>query len=149
MQSFEKKGYWMAPKMLEDEDIELLRKVPHPLPPQKKIIKLICLLVQMQEANRVFEGKVDRGSTPYEYEYWKRVVAKHQQGLPDVLYVHPLRQITLVIGQLVVLMCGVMCPQEGEQFVVGERRGEESCSLACHRRGGRKAAQNQRDQAVA
>lgn len=45
MQSFEKKGYWMAPKMLEDEDIELLRKVHHPLPPQKKIIKLICLLV--------------------------------------------------------------------------------------------------------
>ncbi|ELR23174.1 PhytanoylCoA dioxygenase (PhyH) superfamily protein [Acanthamoeba castellanii str. Neff] len=66
VQSFEKKGYWMAPKMLEDEDIELLRK----------------------EANRVFEGKVDRGSTPYEYEYWKRVVSKHQQDLPDVLKVN-------------------------------------------------------------
>lgn len=34
VQSFEKKGYWMAPKMLEDEDIELLRKVNHPLQPQ-------------------------------------------------------------------------------------------------------------------
>jgi len=52
----------------------------------------------VKEANRVFEGKVDRGSTPYEYEYWKRVVAKHQQGLPDVLYVRQLRQITLGMG---------------------------------------------------
>ncbi len=32
-------------------------------------------------------------------------MAKHQQGLPDVLYVHPLHQITLGMGELVVLIC--------------------------------------------
>jgi hypothetical protein len=59
---FNEKGYWLAPKMLDDQDIALLRK----------------------ELDRVFKGEVDSGASPYEYHYWFKAVTKHHNNSPDV-----------------------------------------------------------------
>lgn len=60
----------MAPKLLEDDDIQRYSKVWAEL----KLLRL------RQEVDRVMKGEVDNDSSPYEYSYWFKVVESTHQG---------------------------------------------------------------------
>jgi len=59
---FHIKGYWVGPQLVSDEDVRVLR----------------------MELERVMKGEVDNSASPYEYQYWQKVVTKHNSNSPDV-----------------------------------------------------------------
>jgi len=75
---FDKNGYWIAPKMINDEDIQRLRK----------------------EYERLYSGEVDTGATPYEYEYYKKALKLHSENTPRVMKVNNAWWINLTIREV-------------------------------------------------
>jgi len=66
LEYFRTNGYWVAPKMISDEEIARLRK----------------------EMEGIYIGEVDTQATPYEYEYYKKVLALHHQKSHKVMKVN-------------------------------------------------------------
>jgi ectoine hydroxylase-related dioxygenase (phytanoyl-CoA dioxygenase family) len=64
IEEFWDRGYIRGPKVISDEHLVKLR----------------------DEFDRIMRGEMDKdaGPTPYEYEFWRKVVDKHQNNSPDV-----------------------------------------------------------------
>jgi len=62
LEEFNERGYWVGPKILDDESIQVLRDA----------------------FDRVFNGEVDYPCSPYEYSYWRKIVAMHRADSPEV-----------------------------------------------------------------
>jgi hypothetical protein len=114
----------MAPKMLEDEDIELLRKVHHPLPPQKIIF--IHFTRSKRKRTASSRARSIGAVRPTSTSTGKEWCPNTSRAFPTYCTCSHFTRALLRMGQLVVLshlcVCHVcvMCPQEGEQRVVGE-----------------------------
>lgn len=112
VEQFQKKGYWMAPKLLEDEDIQ----------------RFLCTVGiyfrrLRQEVQRVMHGEVDNDSSPYEYHYWFSVVEATHKGSKAVKKINNSwwinETIRSVVKSKVVRRCPVLFGRKLEKLQLG------------------------------
>jgi len=76
--TFNEKGYWIGPKILDDDTVAVLRK----------------------EMYRIFGGEVDFPSTPYEYDYYLKKVRDHHKNAPSVRKINNAWYINAAVREL-------------------------------------------------
>lgn len=77
--SFKEKGYWISPKIIDDDTIKLLQ----------------------DETKRVFEGEVDYSCGPYEYPSWIQTIRSHKLNEPVVRKINNAWYVNSVYRKLV------------------------------------------------
>jgi len=79
VKEFQERGYWIGPKILDDDTIKLLN----------------------DEFKRIFAGEVDFPCHPYEYDYWLSSVRKQMENDPGVRKINNSWYINAPVRKLV------------------------------------------------